>query len=455
MFDATKRNDLYSLHAIRMSMRVFQKLCKELVDISGLKRTNNVEVDEMVVMFLHTLGHNIKNRILQQHFGRSGKTICAVIHAVLISILNMHEIWYKKAEPVTEQSGHAFWKHFKNLFMLLLWLFSVFCYSMPRKKKDEKKKDENNEEKERPYFSWNDELDQILVNSMMMLVESRKIDPKGKFVAGAYLLLEDMIERAKPGCGVKADPNIMSRVKTLKQKFLAVQELRGLSGAGWDETLKMVILDDHVFAEYVQNHKHCAKLNKVSFPCYDGLEFVYGKARATGAGAVGLDELREKMPCPAIEVPNNLLLGWEPTQFEQPTEPTGMQNEEAEYVAVDDEVPPPTPTDKAQQSDATSRPKKVRRTTKSAPATDEGDALQLILKAAVDNLQSMTGQSDQTNNLKDNLFEQVEKVEGISADEAVDAAFKIVKDADLLRLFYSMTSVEARKRLIQQVLREP
>ncbi|CAN0906782.1 hypothetical protein LINGRAHAP2_LOCUS24440 [Linum grandiflorum] len=36
-----------------------------------------------------------------------------------------------------------------------------------------------------------------------------------------------MIERAKPGCGVKTDPNIMSRVKTLKQKFLAVQELRG------------------------------------------------------------------------------------------------------------------------------------------------------------------------------------------------------------------------------------
>ncbi|CAN0888323.1 hypothetical protein LINGRAHAP2_LOCUS15824 [Linum grandiflorum] len=335
MFDATKKNDRYSLHAIGMSKRVFQKLCKELVDIGGLKGTNNVEVDEMVVMFLHTLGHNVKNRILQQHFGRS---------------------------------------------------------AMPRKKKDEKKKDENNEEKERPYFSWNDELDQILVNSMMMLVESRKIDSKGKFVAGSYLLLEDMIERAKPGCGVKADPNIMSRVKTLKQKFLAVQELRGLSGAGWDETLKMVILDDHVFAEYVQNHKHCAKLNK---------------------------------------------------------------NEEAEFVAVDDDVPPTTPTDKAQQSDATSRPKKVRRTTKSAPATDEGDELKPILKAAVNNLQSMTGQSEQTNNLKDNLFAQVEKVEGISADDAVDAAFKIVKDADLLRLFYSMISAEARKRLIQRVLREP
>ncbi|CAN0837584.1 hypothetical protein LINGRAHAP2_LOCUS1849 [Linum grandiflorum] len=112
---------------------------------------------------------------------------------------------------------------------------------------------------------------------MMTLVESRKIDEKGKFVPGAYMILEDMMEHAQSGCSVKADPNIMSRVKTLKQKFLAIQELRELSGAGWDETLKMVILEDHVFAVYVQNHPHCAKFNKVAFPCYDSLEFVYGK----------------------------------------------------------------------------------------------------------------------------------------------------------------------------------
>ncbi|CAN0837586.1 hypothetical protein LINGRAHAP2_LOCUS1849 [Linum grandiflorum] len=66
------------------------------------------------------------------------------------------------------------------------------------------------------------------------------------------MILEDMMEHAQSGCSVKADPNIMSRVKTLKQKFLAIQELRELSGAGWDETLKMVILEDHVFAVYVQ-----------------------------------------------------------------------------------------------------------------------------------------------------------------------------------------------------------
>ncbi|CAN0919441.1 hypothetical protein LINGRAHAP2_LOCUS31464 [Linum grandiflorum] len=374
----------------------------------------------MVVMFLRTVGHNIKNRILQQRFGRSGSA---------------HDGRVLR-DAVTRPNGLKVPK------------------VMPRKRKAQQKED-NDDEKGRPYFSWNDDLDQLLVRSMMTLVESRKIDEKGKFVPGAYVILEEMMEQAQPGCGVKADPNIMSRVKTLKQKFLAVQELRGLSGAVWDEMLKMVILEDHVFSEYVQNHPHCAKLNKVAFPCYDALEFVYGKTRATGASSVGLEELRQKAPCPEIEVSNNLLLGWDKTFVYQTTEPSGVRNEEAEFVAVDDDVPPVTPTDKAQQSDAASRPKRVRRATKSAPATEEVDELKPILKAAVDNLHAMTSQSDQTITQKDNLYEEVEKIEGISADEAVDAAFKLVKDADLLRLFYGMRSAEARKRLIERVLRAP
>ncbi|CAN1133366.1 hypothetical protein LINPERHAP2_LOCUS7609 [Linum perenne] len=52
-------------------------------------------------------------------------------------------------------------------------------------------------------------------------------------------------------CGVKANPNIVSRCKTLKAKFLALQELRGLSGAGWDDVKKMVDINDILYVEYV------------------------------------------------------------------------------------------------------------------------------------------------------------------------------------------------------------
>ncbi|CAN1121056.1 hypothetical protein LINPERHAP2_LOCUS553 [Linum perenne] len=153
-----------------------------------------------------------------------------------------------------------------------------------------------------------------------------------------------MMEHEKSGCGVKADPNIISRVKTLKAKFLAMQELRGLSGAGWDDTLKMVDIPDTVYEEYValvqiyvlvrslvnkvvcfiQNHHHCAKLNRVSFPCYDGLAYVFDKVRATGKGAVGPEELERD--CPPIDVPNKMLLRWNSEYSNIGTKPNEQPN---------------------------------------------------------------------------------------------------------------------------------
>ncbi|CAN1773768.1 hypothetical protein LINPERHAP1_LOCUS12647 [Linum perenne] len=85
----------------------------KLVNEGGLQRTNNVDVEEMVVMFLHTVGHNTKNRILQRLIGHSSKTICVVIHAVLSSILQLHQSLYRKAISVFDHCQHVNWKHFK------------------------------------------------------------------------------------------------------------------------------------------------------------------------------------------------------------------------------------------------------------------------------------------------------------------------------------------------------
>ncbi|CAN0875501.1 hypothetical protein LINGRAHAP2_LOCUS10869, partial [Linum grandiflorum] len=46
---------------------------------------------------------------------------------------------------------------------------------------------------------------------------------------------------------------------------LPSQELKGLRGPGWDESRKMALLDDHVYADYVASHKDCAKMNRVPF----------------------------------------------------------------------------------------------------------------------------------------------------------------------------------------------
>ncbi|CAN1147398.1 Protein ALP1-like [Linum perenne] len=99
---------------IRMNCRCFQKLCHLLVTDGGLRGSWNIDIDEMVAIFLYTIAHNEKNRILQVVFRRSGETISRVIHSVLFDVLKLHKILYRKTKPITENSTEPRWKYFKN-----------------------------------------------------------------------------------------------------------------------------------------------------------------------------------------------------------------------------------------------------------------------------------------------------------------------------------------------------
>ncbi|CAN1140408.1 hypothetical protein LINPERPRIM_LOCUS24813 [Linum perenne] len=68
----------------------------------------------MVAIFLYTIAHNEKNRILQVVFRRSGETISRVIHLVLIVVLKLHKIFYHTPKPIAEDSTEPRWKYFKN-----------------------------------------------------------------------------------------------------------------------------------------------------------------------------------------------------------------------------------------------------------------------------------------------------------------------------------------------------
>ncbi|CAN1179062.1 hypothetical protein LINPERHAP2_LOCUS33983 [Linum perenne] len=298
---------------------------------------------------------------------------------------------------------------------------------------------------------------------MRTLVDEKKIDPKGKFIAGAYIVLEQMLEHDSPGCGVKADPNIVSRVKLLKAKFLAVQELRGLSGAGWDDEQKMVEVEDSSYDEYVavsvvpcclhsdndlylnlQSHPHCAKLNRVPFPCYDGLACVFGKVCATGKGAVGVEELEKGFP--PIQVPNTPLLSSENVEIPNvETEPSGQPNNTPEATEV------PSPSVNAGNSEANSRRKRARR----APIETSSDVTELkpMNEDATSSLRSMVQESDNIHKQRSMMLPELEMIEGLTEDQVYDAAIRLGTDDGMLELFFNIATNHGRKRFIERLLR--
>ncbi|CAN1160536.1 hypothetical protein LINPERPRIM_LOCUS37625 [Linum perenne] len=102
------------LNQLRLNSHLFKKLCDLLVDQGGLTRSKNVDIAEKVALFLYTIGHNKKNRVLQLDFCRSGETISRHIHEVLRAILKLHPILLRKPEPITDTSNDVNWKHFKG-----------------------------------------------------------------------------------------------------------------------------------------------------------------------------------------------------------------------------------------------------------------------------------------------------------------------------------------------------
>ena len=57
--------------------------------IAGLTSMEAVYVEEMVTMFLHIVGHDVKNRVIQREFMRSSKTISRHINMVLLAVIRL------------------------------------------------------------------------------------------------------------------------------------------------------------------------------------------------------------------------------------------------------------------------------------------------------------------------------------------------------------------------------
>lgn len=106
--------DLECLENTRMDRHSFHRLCDMLKTTGRLSATRNMNVEEMVAMFLHIVAHDVKNRVIKRQFARSGETISRQFNKVLNSIIRLYDNLLEKPEPVPEDSTDSVWKWFKN-----------------------------------------------------------------------------------------------------------------------------------------------------------------------------------------------------------------------------------------------------------------------------------------------------------------------------------------------------
>ncbi|KAL6213713.1 hypothetical protein ACLB2K_013157 [Fragaria x ananassa] len=152
-----------------------------------------------------------------------------------------------------------------------------------------------NKEKQ-PSHTWTPVEDVALVEALTELCLAGHWKVDNGFRSGYLGQLEKIIEQKIPNCGLKVDPHILSRVKTLKKQTLAISDMIANSiGFSWDHENKMIVCETQVFDDWVKVHKDAKGLRLKLFIHYDSLVEAFGKDRANGLGAEGPAEVVEDL----------------------------------------------------------------------------------------------------------------------------------------------------------------
>lgn len=93
----------------RMDIPAFLQLCKIFRQRGWVKDSKHVDVEEKIAIFLLTISHNLRNRLIKYRFQHSGQTISKCFHEVLLAMLHFSQeqiVAPSWDEPIGEVHEH-------------------------------------------------------------------------------------------------------------------------------------------------------------------------------------------------------------------------------------------------------------------------------------------------------------------------------------------------------------
>lgn len=112
-------SDRISIAIIRMDRKSFYHLSKMIRERHLLCDSIHVSVEEQLMMFLHTIGHNQKNRVIGHNFSRSGETVSRYFKKALNAIASLKDELMSPPDatiPDKIKNDFRFWPFFKVFY---------------------------------------------------------------------------------------------------------------------------------------------------------------------------------------------------------------------------------------------------------------------------------------------------------------------------------------------------
>jgi hypothetical protein len=80
------KNDAICVNMLRVTRALFFHFCDLLRERGVLENSIHMCVEQQVAIFLHTTGHNVRNRLVGTNFTRSGETVSQCFNKILHAI---------------------------------------------------------------------------------------------------------------------------------------------------------------------------------------------------------------------------------------------------------------------------------------------------------------------------------------------------------------------------------
>ncbi|MBA0755817.1 hypothetical protein Gogos_022393 [Gossypium gossypioides] len=112
-----------------------------------------------------------------------------------------------------------------------------------------------------------------------------------------------MLEKILPHAMLKAEPNLESRIRTLKRDWAIVYDMlsgKDNSSFGWDEHRQLVVAKDAMWNSYIS----VGQFRHRSFPYYDQLTAIYAKDQTTGKYAQIVANIVEEIDAEDVATAN-------------------------------------------------------------------------------------------------------------------------------------------------------
>jgi hypothetical protein len=120
------RDDVTCVNMLRLTRASFFRFCELFRNRCLLEDTIHMCVEQQVGMFLHTIGHNVRNRVIATNFGRSSETVSRYFNKVLHAVGELRKDYIRPPSSATPAkiAGNPKWDPYFKVQLYLSYHFS-------------------------------------------------------------------------------------------------------------------------------------------------------------------------------------------------------------------------------------------------------------------------------------------------------------------------------------------